>query len=170
MPRTTRNRWLLVGAAAAALVAVTPACRGKREVPPAPAPANGRAHPTGLVLSLPDTIGGRRVTVDPTATGYEVHCEPRNVRTPTRALVIFNAGIATPAGLWPQARTVRGATIRYSIQKLGGDIVGSGGPEYELRAWEPTRGGHIAYLQHVQTEDEPDFTLVWAVIAGTTRP
>jgi hypothetical protein len=163
---TTRHRWLLA-AATAAVVAAMPACRGKREAPPPP--AAGRAHPTGLALSLPDTIAGRRVTVDPTPTGYAVHCEPRDVRTPTRALVIFNAGIATPAGMWPQTRTVRGVTIRYTIQTFAGGSAGSGGPEYELRAWEPARGGHIAYLQRVQTEGEPDFTLVWAVIQGTTR-
>lgn len=155
-------QFILVAALAA--IAAAPACRDRRPAPPAVATVT-HVHPNGLVLTIPDAIGTQRLAVDRTPTGFSVHGEPGNARTPTSARVTLNAGAATPPGVWPKARTVRGATIRYAVVTF--PEVGSGGPEYELRAWEPARTGHIAYLQHVQTEGEPDFAIAWAVIEGT---
>lgn len=138
--------------------------------PPPAGPSSTIAHPSGLALNLPPTIGGRRVSVDQTPTGFAVSLDPRAARSATRALVTFNPAIATPAGAWPKTRTVRGVTIRYSIETFADRAVGSGGPEYELRAWEPVGRGHIAYVQRVQTEGDPDFSLIWAVIQGTQPP
>lgn len=138
--------------------------------PPPAGPSPTIAHPSGLVLTLPATISGRRVSVDQTPTGFAVNLDPPVARSATRALVTFNPAIPTPAGAWPKTRTVRGVTIRYSIETFADRDVGSGGPEYELRAWEPAHRGHIAYVQHVQTEGEPDFSLIWAVIQGTHPP
>jgi hypothetical protein len=138
--------------------------------PPPAGPSPTIAHPSGLVLTLPPTIGGRRVSVDQTPTGFAVNLDPPVARSATRALVTFNPAITTPAGAWPKTRTVRGVTIRYAIETFADRDVGSGGPEYELRAWEPAGRGHIAYVQRVQTEGEPDFSLIWAVIQGTHPP
>src|SRR5678815_4534569 len=71
-----------------------------------------------------------------------------------------------PAGTWPDKRTLDGRTIHSVVDSFPDASVGSGGPEYELRAWESARGGHVAYVQHVQTEEDPDFGLIWAIIEG----
>lgn len=165
MSPAARSACLVALLAAIASLTAT-ACR--KPAPAGPSPTT--AHPSGLALTLPATVGGRRVSVDQTPTGFAVNLEPRVARSATRALVMFNPAIATPAGAWPKTRTVRGVTIRYSIETFADRDVGSGGAEYELRAWEPARPGHIAYVQHVQSEGEPDFSLIWAVIQGTQPP
>jgi hypothetical protein len=84
--------------------------------------------------------------------------------------VTFNAGGTTPAGTWPDTRTVEGRTIHSAVAGVPDASAGSGGPEHELRAWESARGGHVAYVQRVQSEGEPDFGLIWAIIEGTKPP
>jgi len=158
------DRTLLVVLLAA--LASASACRRARPA----GPTRTIVHPNGLVLTIPEAFGGKPVSVDQTATGFAVELEPRDVRLPTRAQVTFVAGGAQPAGPWPERRTVRGATIRYFVDDFPVASIGSGGEEYELRAWEITPGGYVAYSQHVQTEGDPDFALIWALIEGTKPP
>ncbi|HXU00864.1 MAG TPA: Tsi3 family protein [Polyangia bacterium] len=149
-----------------AVIATSTACYRARPA----GPTRTMVHPNGLALTVPETFGGKRVAVAQTPTGFSVGLEPHSPRLVEHTLVTFNAGSASPAGTWPERRTVRGATIRYFVDSFPDASAGSGGPEYELRAWEPARGGHVAYLQHVQTEEGPDFSLIWALIAYTKPP
>jgi len=112
------------------VLASTAACRQ----PHPTGPSSTITHPSGLTLTMPATFGGRRVSVDQTPTGFAVNLDPRVARSASRVLVTLNPAIATPAGAWPKTRSVRGVTIRYSIETFADRDVGSGGPEYELRA------------------------------------
>ena len=149
-----------------ALTAAVAACRRARPAEP----RRTYAHPNGLTLAAPETFAGRRVSVIRTPTGFAAYTDPRATRYAARALVTFNADRATPAGIWPDKQAVDGRTIHSVVDSFPDASVGSGGPEYELRAWESARGGHVAYSQHVQTEGEPDFGLLWAIIEGTKPP
>jgi len=149
-----------------AVIAAVGACRRARPV----GPRRTYVHPNGLTLAAPETFKDRRVSVIQTPTGFAVYTDPRVTRLAARALVTFNAGRAMPAGTWPDKRTLDGRTIHSVVDSFPDASVGSGGPEYELRAWESARGGHVAYVQHVQTEEDPDFGLIWAIIEGTKPP
>jgi hypothetical protein len=61
-------------------------------------------------------------------------------------------------------------TIHSAVAGMPDASAGSGGPEHELRARESARGGHVAYVQRVQSEGEADFGLIWAIIEGTKPP
>ena len=121
------------------------------------------AHPNGLALTVPEIVGKVPLAVERTPTGFALR-DPRSRRYTTQLTVDLRPGVATPPGAWPKKRTVRGVEVRYAVDELDGG--GSGDPAYNLRAWEPARGGHIAYSQYVQGEGD-DFTIAWAVIEGT---
>jgi hypothetical protein len=89
-------------------------------------------------------------------------------RVAIEASVALRAGPA-PAGAWPGERDVSGRRIRYRIDRADG---GSGGTQFDFQAWEACASGHVEYAQGDVVEDpgEPDFSLVWTVIAGTQPP
>jgi len=124
------------------------------------------AHPNGLVLKVPEVIDGRGFSFVQTPAGF-AYADPRDVRTPTRGSVSFNPGVATPAGDWPKTWLVRGRTIHYAVTEREG---GSGGAEYELRAWETTRGGHIAYVEDEQSEWGPEWRVIRTIVDATSAP
>ena len=157
MRALTRGGWpLLVVAALAA------GChRGARRFP---GPTNTYAHPLGLVLTVPRTIGRQPVVVEDTPSGFVVSC--CKGRFPGRVTVQFDANVAAPPGHWPDTRTVGDVDVHYTILDLEGG--GSGGEAYRLSAWHSARAGHLLYVQEDQSEwREPDFALAWSVIQGT---
>ena len=160
----THGRTLIVVLTAMAIGA---ACR--KPPPPATAPKK-YVHPNGLALALPEKFDGRVVLVDPTPTGFIVSLDSHPVRRATSVLVKYWARRTEPGGAWPETRTVRGATIHFARSSFPDASVGSGGPEYELRAWERARAGNVEYVQLAQTEGNPDFALLWAVVEGVTPP
>ena len=155
MAATRRTFWLAVLFVA---IATLSACHDRTA-----GPTLTFAHPNGLALTVPEIIGKVPLAVERTPTGFALR-DPRSRRYTTQLTVDLRPGVATPPGAWPKKRMVRGVEVRYAVDELDGG--GSGDPAYNLRAWEPARGGHIAYSQYVQGEGE-DFTIAWAVIEGT---
>jgi hypothetical protein len=127
----------------------------------------------GLRLSLPESLpldgAPERLTVTESAAGFQVALgvESRR-RVKVEASVAFRAAVPPP-GAWPSERDVSGRRIRYRIDCAEG---GSGGTQVDLHAWEPCNNGHLEYAQGdvVEEPGEPDFSLVWSVIAGTQHP
>ena len=161
----TRARTTLIVLLAA--IALGAACR---KPPPPATPTKKYVHPNGLAMTLPETFAGHTVVVDPTPFGFIVSLDVRTVRRATSVLVRYWVRRTEPGGSWPETRTVRGATIHYARNSFPDASVGSGGPEYELRAWERARAGNVEYIQLVQSEGDPDFALLWAVVEGTASP
>jgi hypothetical protein len=127
----------------------------------------------GLRLSLPESLpldgAPKRPMVTEGPAGFKVALggESRR-RVKIEASVGFRAA-TEPPGAWPSERNVNGRRIRYRIDRAEG---GSGGTQVDLHSWEPCTNGHLAYAQGdvVEEPGEPDFTLVWSVIAGTQAP
>ena len=155
--RSRRNQIL---ALLVAIAAAAPACHRR----PA-GPTLTFAHPNGLSLTVPEVIDGRSFLVDRTATGFSVR-HAGSYRSVASVIVDLRPG-AAPPGAFPRTRRVRGALIHYTVEESEG---GSGGNQYDLRGWEPARGGHIAYAAQDQADWEPDFSLAWTVITGVAPP
>jgi hypothetical protein len=127
----------------------------------------------GLRLSLPESLpldgAPQQPTVTESPAGFKVAlgAESRR-RVKIEARVAFLAA-AEPPGAWPSERNVNGRRIRYRIDRAEG---GSGGTHVDLYAWEPCTNGHLEYVQGdlVEEPGEPDFSLVWSVIAGMQPP
>ena len=157
--RTIGFLWLL------ATLAVPAACRDWRARALTAGATVTRVHPGGVSLTVPRLLDGQPVIVDDTPSGSVVRC-CEGTRYPGWVTVELKPAVATPPGAWPKTRTVDGLAIHYTIEDLGGG--GSGGEEYELRAWRRARDGHLLYTQRDQSElGEPDFDLAWIVIEGT---
>jgi hypothetical protein len=123
----------------------------------------------GLRLSLPGSLPlegePKRLTVMESVTGFKV-----TLGAESRRRVKLEAGVSfcpaeEPPGNWPFERDVNGRRIHYRIDQAEG---GNGGSQFDLHAWEPCTDGHLEYAQGDITEEaeEPDFSLVWHVIAG----
>lgn len=163
MPRLERMAafvWL------ASAIAPMAACR--RDNHRTTGPTMTFAHPNGLSLALPERLDGRSLSVKQTETGFDIQ-DGRSARYVTHVIVDLRAGATAPPGAFPKTRAIGGRTIHYVVAEAEGPA-GSGGPEYDLRAWEPARGGHVAYASREQTEGEPDFSLAWTVIERLTPP
>ena len=124
----------------------------------------------GLRLSLPGSLpldgAPQRPKVTESPAGFKVALgEESRRRVKTEASVVFREA-AEPPGSWPNERDVNGRRIRYRIDRAEG---GSGGTQIDLHAWEPCTNGHLEYEQCdvIEEPGEPDFSLVWSVIAGT---
>jgi len=146
----------------AAIAAAIPACHRRP-----PGPTLTFVHPNGLSLTLPEVLDGRSFLVDRTATGFSVR-HAGSYRLVDSLIVDLRPG-AGPPGALPRARTIGGRKIHYAVAESEG-TAGSGGPEYELSAWERARAGYIVYAAREQTEWDPDFSLAWTVIEGLTPP
>ena len=127
----------------------------------------------GLKLTLPESlpVGGlpQRPTFTQTTAGFQVTLGAGSMRrVAIEARVALRAG-AAPAGAWPSEREVGGRRIQYRVDRAEG---GSGGEQIDFRGWEACTGGHLEYAQGDLVEEpaEPDFSLVWSVIAGTEPP
>jgi hypothetical protein len=124
----------------------------------------------GLRLSLPESLPVRdlpqRVTIAQTTDGFRVTLGAETVRrVRIEANVALRPGAAL-AGAWPEERDAGGRRIHYRIDRAEG---GSGGTQIDFHAWETCAEGHLEYAQGdvVEEPGEPDFSLVWRVIAGT---
>jgi len=148
--------------------AIVPAAACRHDRDRTAGPTTTFAHPNGLTLVLPERVDGRGLSLKQTETGFDVR-DAWSARYETHVTVDLRPGAAPPLSAFPRTRTIGGRTIRYAERELEGPF-GSGGPEYDLRAWEPARGGHIAYAEGVQTEGAPDFSLAWMVIAALAPP
>jgi hypothetical protein len=131
-------------------------------------------HPSnGLRLSLPASLPvhglPQRLTVTPTNVGFQVALGRETVRRVAIETSVALRGVAPPPGAWPSEREVDGRRIHYRIDRAEG---GSGGTQIDFHAWEGCVGGHLEYAQGdvVEEPGEPDFLLVWRVIAGTQPP
>ena len=146
-------------------LASVPACHKRSE------PTVMSTHSSnGLRLSLPASlpVGGmaQPVAVAPTAAGFQVTLAGQSVRRVAIVASLALRGGPAPAGTWPEERDVGGRRIHYRIDRSEG---GSGGTQVDFHAWEACAGGYLEYAQGdvVEWPSEPDFTLVWRVIAGT---
>jgi hypothetical protein len=154
----TRGCWPVLLVAALA--------QGCHRKPPAyTGPTDTYAHPIGLTLTVPRTIGRQPVTVKQTPRGFVVRC-CETARYAGHVTMEFKPGVAAPLGEWPKTRTVGDIEVHYMIVDLNGGM--SGGEAYEFTAWRRARDGHLLYGQDDQSELwEPDFELAWSVIEGT---
>ena len=124
----------------------------------------------GLRLSLPESLPldgvPHRLTVKQTSGGFQVTLGEASIR---RVAIVAGVALregATAPGAWPGEREVSGRRIHYRIDREEG---GSGGSQVDFHAWEACAHGHLEYAQGdvVEEPGEPDFSLVWRVIAGT---
>ena len=128
----------------------------------------------GLRLSLPDTLllDGKpeRPTVTESAAGFKVALgvETRR-RVKVEASVVLRTAEVEPPGVWHGERNISGRRIHYRIEREEG---GSGGAQIDLYAWERCENGYLEYSQGdiVEEPGNPDFSLVWTVIAATQPP
>lgn len=127
-----------------------------------------------LELSMPSTMqvdsGRDRVVVQETGAGFHVFpASGRRRRVSIEAWVELHPGAPAPDGSWPETKRVGERSIRYRIDASEG---GSGGTQYDLRAWEPCPGGYLLYRQGdlVEEPGRPNLDLAWMVIAGTRPP
>ena len=83
--------------------------------------------------------------------------------------VSLDAG-SEPSDSWPKLKMLGGRRVHYRIETS--DDGGSGGREYELKAWVPCSADrYLSIQQHVQSHrDTPDFSAAWALLTGTTCP
>jgi hypothetical protein len=127
----------------------------------------------GLKLTLPESlpVGGlpQRLTFTQTTAGFQVTLGGGSVRRVAIEASVVLRGGAAPAGAWPSEREVGGRRIHYRIDRAEG---GSGGAQIDFHGWEACTSGHSEYAQGdlVEEPGEPDFSLVWRVIAGTEPP
>lgn len=120
-------------------------------------------HPTGMFLRLPESLEAR-VKSD----GFHItprDSSPRDTRYPVGATIRFHPNETQPKGEWRRKESIGARVIWYRI--TDSEVIGSGGTEYEINAWELYPDGYIAYQQRDQKEvGEPDFSICWVIIDG----
>jgi hypothetical protein len=119
------------------------------------------AHPNGLSLRLPESV-----SVEQTFNGFFIiPRKAKELRTPFEIEVSLHAD-ERPEGEWPEMRQIKGDTVYYRIDRIGG---GSGGDIYVLNAWKAYPTGYVLLRHYEQGEDilTPDFALGWIVISST---
>lgn len=158
----------------ACVIALAVALAGAQESHKQPVKMMTITHSSnGLRLSLPESLlldgASQRPAVTESAAGFKVAlgAELRR-RVKTEASIVLRTE-AQPPGAWPSEHDVSGRRILYRIDRAEG---GSGGTQIDLHAWEQCTDGYLEYAQGdvVEEPGEPDFSLVWSVIAGTQPP
>ena len=156
-------------AAFAMVLANAPACTSHRENTVTVTHSNN-----GLRLSLPESLAvhgtSQPLTATQTADGFHVAVGADAVRrVAIEASVALRAETPPPPGAWPNTLEIGDRHIHYRIDRSEG---GSGGTQIDFHAWEACGGGHLHYTQGDVVEDpgEPEFALVWKVIASTQAP
>jgi hypothetical protein len=127
----------------------------------------------GLRLSLPEALPLDGVETRPMVTeiadGFKVELGAETQRRVKIEASVALGAAEEPAGAWPSERYINGRRIHFRIDRAEG---GSGGAHIDLHAWERCTNGRLEYAQHdvVEEPGEPDFSLVWRVIAHTRSP
>jgi hypothetical protein len=120
-------------------------------------------HANGLTVGVPEGFEAKQ-----TEDGFVV--EPQGnknleVRYPVVASVSLLKGADAPDEPGSQTKSVGGREVHYRVTKSEG---GSGGEVYTLSVYELIQGGHIRYMQSMQSEmGEPDFALCWTLVGST---
>ncbi|MET0646033.1 MAG: Tsi3 family protein [Pyrinomonadaceae bacterium] len=120
-------------------------------------------HANGLVVGVPE--GFEAKTTDDGFVVEPAGDQNRDVRQPVVAYVSLARGAAAPDESIFQTKSIGGRGVRYRVTKSEG---GSGGEVYTLSVYELVQGGHIRYVQAMQSEmGEPDFALCWTLVSST---
>jgi hypothetical protein len=126
------------------------------------APGAPRAHPNGLVLTLPAELE-RALIVEQTEAGFAVEV-PGERRIRRSATVALRDGAPPEGGRRAWSRP----GVRYTVVE---EDAGSGGTAYLFTGWRACGDRHLRYGSEELSElFEPDFDLAWALVDGARCP
>jgi hypothetical protein len=120
-------------------------------------------HANGLTVGVPEgfeaTPTGDGFVVEPAGDGN------KRVRDPVAAYVTLVRG-DVPEESSLRTKSLGGKEVRYRVTRSHNP--GSGGDPYGLDVFERVPGGHVKYMQAIQSDlGEPDFPLCWTLVGST---